>query len=309
MNQKIIIDMDIGDDIDDAFALLLAMHSGMDIIGITTVFKNTEERARIAKLIMKKYGKGYENVPVYAGYGTPLAENNEKYPHTCQYTEDLSSDDLKPNSADPEDAVDFIIESCKKYKEQLTIIPIGPFTNIAKVIQKDKNALSLAGKIVIMGGAYFKQYVDWNVICDVEAAKIMFENLENIRCIGADVTHQLRLDAEDDKKICSYTGNAATEYVKTLYKLWKKNTNSIGILHDPLAVYYAIDESICTCQSSSVVLIDTGLARGITLNVNAYGKHYLNTAYAGFDFSKQHLLAQTVDRERMIRTFIKCFEE
>ena len=309
MSQKIIIDMDIGDDIDDAFALLLAMHSDMDIIGITTVFKNTEERARIAKLIMKKFGGKYKNVPVYAGYGTPLAKNSEKYPHTCQYTPEIDRDDLKPDSNTPEDAVDFIIESCKKYKDQLTIIPIGPFTNLAKVIQKDKDALALAGKIVIMGGAYFKQYVDWNVICDVEAAKIMFESLENIHCIGADVTHLLRLDTKDDEKICTYVGNASAEYVKTLYSLWKENTKSIGILHDPLAIYYAIDESICTCESAPVVLIDKGLARGVTLNVKAYGKSYLNKAYEGFDFSKQHILAKAVDRERMISIFMKCFEK
>ena len=309
MSQKIIIDMDIGDDIDDAFALLLAMHSDMDIIGITTVFKNTEERARIAKLLMKKFGGKYKNVPVYAGYGTPLAENSEKYPHTCQYTPEIDSDDLDPDSSNPEDAVNFIIESCKKYQDQLTIIPIGPFTNIAKVIQKEKDALALAGKIVIMGGAYFKQYVDWNVLCDVEAAKIMFENLENIHCIGADVTHLLRLNAEDDEKISAYVGNSAAEYVKKLYLLWKKSTNSIGVLHDPLAIYYAMDETICVCESAPVVLIDEGLARGITLNVKAYGKSYLNKAYECFDFSKQHILAKEVDRERMIRTFMKCFEK
>ena len=61
---KVIIDMDIGDDIDDAIALLAAMKQGFDIIGITTVFRNTPERARMAKKMLKDFGNGYENVPV-----------------------------------------------------------------------------------------------------------------------------------------------------------------------------------------------------------------------------------------------------
>ena len=69
---KYIIDTDIGDDIDDAFALLLAMEMRLDIIGITTVFKNTPERAKIAKKLTSLYKNGYENVPIYAGYGNPI---------------------------------------------------------------------------------------------------------------------------------------------------------------------------------------------------------------------------------------------
>ena len=81
---KVIIDTDIGDDIDDAFALLFAMKLNYDIIGITTVFQNTAERARMTKKLLSVYGKGYENVPVYAGYGTPLADEERKYPHLCR---------------------------------------------------------------------------------------------------------------------------------------------------------------------------------------------------------------------------------
>ncbi len=86
---KYIIDTDIGDDIDDSFAMLLAMELGFDIIGVTTVFRNTAQRARIAKKIMKLYGGAYENVPVYAGHGDPIGE--PKYPHSrlFQYTPDL----------------------------------------------------------------------------------------------------------------------------------------------------------------------------------------------------------------------------
>ena len=85
---KVLIDTDIGDDIDDTFALLLAMHLNFDIVGITTVFQNTVSRARLAKKILKSFGSGYEQVPVYAGYGTPIDIRREEYP-MCQYSPDL----------------------------------------------------------------------------------------------------------------------------------------------------------------------------------------------------------------------------
>ncbi len=305
---KVIIDTDIGDDIDDAFALLFAMKLDFDIIGITTVFENTVQRARITKKILKLYGNGYENVPVYAGYGTPLAKACENYPDLCQYTPDIDYDEYTPDSTDENDAISFIIDSCKKYKEDLTVIAIGPFTNIARVIERDKDALNLAGDVVIMGGAYFKQYSDWNVICDVEAAEIMFNNVKNIKCLGADVTHKLKISESDDERIIQAKSSDITKYISLLYGKWKKASSSIGVLHDPLAIFYAKDNSVCECETAPIAVIKDGFARGFTLNVKAYTKAYLNPNYYDFDFSRTHTLAKEVDRERVIFEFMKCFE-
>ena len=108
--KKMIIDTDIGDEIDDAMALYFAMSEGFEIIGITTVFKNTDERARIAKRLLKLYGHGYENIPVFAGHGTPIAEEECEYPHTCHFHAELESDEYSPDGG-KDAAVDFLIES------------------------------------------------------------------------------------------------------------------------------------------------------------------------------------------------------
>lgn len=309
MNKKIIIDMDIGDDIDDAFALLTAMELNADIIGITTVFGNTNERARITKKLMKLFGKGYENVPVYAGYGTPLAEKDKDHGHLCQYTPDIDTDDFKPDSIVPEEAVDFIIRSCKTYGENLKIIAIGPFTNIARVILKDKFALNRAGEIIIMGGAYYKHYVDWNVLCDVEAAKLMFESVNNIHCLGADVTHQLKISEKEDTRIEFYSGSRSDlKYLSELYRLWKVQSGSIAVLHDPLAIFYSFEHNYVSSECIPVTVIESGYARGITLNIKGYGKAAYNPEYNGFDMSKTHTVAHSVDRERVIFDFIKFFK-
>ena len=308
---KILIDMDIGDDIDDAFALLLAMDMGIEIVGITTVFKNTAERARLTKKLLKLYGKGYENVPVYAGYGKPLRDDADEKGHLCQYTPDLDDEAYTPDCVCPERAVDFIIECCKKYGKELTVVAIGPFTNIAKVIEKAPDALSLAGRVLIMGGAYFRQYADWNVSCDPEAAKIMFESLKGIHCLGADVTHKLKLSRTDDKKIEEYNGsNPALKYISELYRLWKiERDGRIGILHDPLAIYYSKDPSVCECNSSAVAVITDGYARGITLNLSEYTKAYMNPDFCGYDFTRKQTLAYGVDSEKITKRFMKCFDK
>ena len=304
---KYIIDTDIGDDIDDAFALIYAMEKRLDILGVTTVFKNTVERARMVKKLFSLYKNGYEGTPVYAGYGDSITAKLDTGSHTCQYTDDL--DAYSPDSCDPDAAIDFIIDSSKKYKKDLVLIAIGPFTNVAKIIEKDPEALRRIGGVIIMGGAYFKQYADWNVSCDPEAAEIMIDSLENIICLGADVTHELKISEDDDKKILAYSGdNEAKLYVSKLYELWKDGKEQrIAILHDPLVISYAQDPMVCDTVVAPVKVLTSGFARGMTLNVSAYTKAYMNPYYTEITPLKEHILARSVERERVIADFMKTF--
>ena len=298
---KIIIDMDIGDDIDDAIALYAAMRQGFDIIGITTVFQNTVDRARQVKKMLKEYGNGYENVPVFAGHGVPIDENRLYREHIIHYTKELEEDIYTPDSTDPDDAVNFIVDSCLKYGKELTVVAIGAFTNIAKAIERDANALNSISRVVIMGGAYYKQYADWNVICDVAAADIMFRNLNNLECIGADVTHLMIGERALYENLLNYTGREKGHiYLTELCHLWKADRpHAALLLHDPLVIYYLADSGICKMNSASVVVMTEGYARGMTLNVDAYGKRAFNTeAYADIDENHRCLVAAAVDRDR-----------
>lgn len=307
--QKILIDTDIGDDIDDAFALLLAANMKLDIVGVTTVFKNTVERARMAKKLLKLCGAPYADTPVYAGIGKPLCGEVDLDERTCQYSPDLEDEIYTPDNTDPEAAIDFILDCCRKYGDELTIVAIGPFTNIAAAIKKDAQAISRAN-IVIMGGAYFRQYADWNVWCDPHAAKLMFESTRGIRCLGADVTHKLRLTPTEDAAIVNYRGdNAAAGYVSQLYKYWKGGREwLLGMLHDPLTVLCAVDPTYCEYKSAPVAVVTEGVARGMTVNIPEYGKARMNGNFADFDFAREHSLAHSVDRDAVIARFMRCFE-
>lgn len=307
MIKKILLDTDIGDEIDDAMALYFAMSEGIEIVGITTVYKNTDERARISKRLLKLFGKGYENVPVFAGHGTPVAESEQEYPHTCHYHEALSSDEYAPDGGKDE-AVDFIIDSCERYSDELAIVAIGPFTNIARAIEKNRAAINKAGKVVIMGGAYYRQYADWNVMCDVEAADIMFRGLRNLECVGADVTHQTVLCREEHEAMMSCQKDAAAVEIAELIRLWSVvNPDRYPTLHDPLAVYYAIHPEVCEVDRQTVAVLTEGYARGLTLNVDAYNKAYMNPACRELDGLHGVTVAKGIDAKAFINTFINIF--
>ena len=309
--RKIIMDMDIGDDIDDAIALYAAMRQDFDIIGITTVFRNTVERARMAKKLLLTYGRGYENVPVFAGYGTPMGAAALPARHTPHYTPDLEDERYIPNGTAPEKAIDFIIDACRKYGKELTVIAIGPFTNIAYAIQKGPEALNLCDKVAIMGGAYYKQYADWNVICDVTAADIMFKGLKNLECLGADVTHLMVGEQALYANLLDYQGSEpGHRYLTELCRLWKTDRpNAKLLLHDPLVIYYVADPSICTMKAADVVVMTEGYSKGMTLNVDAYGKRWLNTeAYQNHDETHKALVALAANRESFNSRILADFD-
>lgn len=312
MNEKpkLIIDMDIGDEIDDAFALYFAMKQGYEIVGVTTVYRDTAARARMAKKLLTAFGRGYERVPVYAGHGVSFGGQAplDSDTYLSQYTEDLLDPRYAPDGEDPDGAVDFIIGACEKYGKELTVAAIGPFTNLARVIEKDLAALGKAKKVVIMGGAYYRQYADWNVMCDVEAAEVLFRCTDNLACMGADVTHQLDIGEENSRYLLSLqSDDAAAAYVCDLYRRFHACGRRRAVLHDPLALLYAAEPAVCRMEDACVSVVTEGIARGVTLNVDAYGKGTYNPACAGIDRARKSKVAAEVRREYVIEKFMECF--
>ena len=303
---KLIIDTDIGDEIDDALAIYYAMRREYDIIGITCVYKNTEERARITKRLLSLYGKGYESVPVFAGHGTPIAEEKTEHPHTCHYHEGLNAPEYAPDGGE-DAAVDFIIDSCEKYGKNLAIVAIGPFTNIARAIEKSPESLNKAARVAIMGGAYYRQYTDWNVMCDVEAADVMFSSLSNLECVGADVTHRLPLTREQHEVTLNCQSDGAAIEIGELIRLWSiVNPDRYPTLHDPLAVEYAVNTDVCDTERARVKVITDGFARGLTLNVDGYNKDYMNPVYAE-NRVNEVVVAKDIDAKAFTEKFLEVF--
>ncbi len=304
---KLLIDTDIGDEIDDALALYYAMRQGIEIVGITTVYRNTDERARITKRLLRLYGKGYEKIPVFAGHSTPIGEVAREYPHTCHFSPLLDADEYAPDG-DSDAAVDFIIDSCEKYGEELTIVAIGPFTNIARAIEKAPEALEKARRVVIMGGAFYRQYADWNVMCDVRGAAVMFSALDNLCCMGADVTHKLPLSWEQHGIVRACKKDQAAEEISRLIELWAEaNPDRTPTLHDPLAIEYAIRPEVLWTEKAEIAVVTEGFARGLTLNLSEYNKAYMNPAFSSGYKPRAVTVAKSIDAQGFIEKFVGVF--
>lgn len=251
--RKIIIDTDIGDDIDDAFALLTALANKNDeILGITTVFKNTPQRAHIVKSLLAAAGR---EVPVYAGHEKPLSGkiirwDYEKTDSDGKIRIHHFLDSMRAAKYEEGSAEDFILNTAKKYPHEVTLIAIGPFMNVAKAIEKDKAAFSLLKEICVMCGQPEKDYPEWNIRVDPEAADMMFHSGVPIRCTGLNVTTKCRLLEPQIKRVCSYRAEAV-QLVARMMKIWIESNNKSGQLtryptmHDPLCVLASQYEGIC----------------------------------------------------------------
>src|SRR5579863_4754534 len=166
----ILLDTDIGTDIDDAFAVALILRSPeLDLLGVTTVSGDTQARARlVAKMLWEA---GLRKIPVAAGeQGKP-----SKDPQT-RWASEFSSPQLLKESA-----ADFLKKQFDRRPGEITLVAIGPLTNVAALIRKDPGVARKIKRIVLMGGAIAHGYGDnpkpvpeYNIYADAPAAQVVF---------------------------------------------------------------------------------------------------------------------------------------
>lgn len=301
--KKVLLDTDIGDDIDDTLALLMLLKlKNIEIVGITTVFANTPLRARLAKKILKS--AGLLDIPVFAGLGDPLSHTTDKLRGFVQQTDDLLNSEYAPNNTDVyngNEAVDFILSCAKEYGKSLTILAIGPYTNIAAAYQKDSAAFKNIREAVFMGGCFYEQFIEYNVAMDPEAADIVIGADMEASFIGADVTWQAQLDDIQTKYVLNIRENSLRGYCSELVRLWKEQCWFNPVLHDPLAAYYVSDKSICQTEKLWIVTELNGkYTRGLTLNMDSCFKYLEHKTPR----KKRICCAKSVDVERFIKGFL-----
>lgn len=288
---KIIIDTDIGDDIDDALAIALALESPeLEIMGITTVFKNVTARARLAARMLKMAGRA--DIPVFAGLGRPIVNQVDLEAIPCQYSE--VADGQENGFSDQ--AIDFIIETVMKSESDITLVPIGPLTNIAVAILKEPQLRTRVKAIVMMAGCFYTHCNEWNVRCDPEAARIVFDSGIPIKAIGLDVTFKCQLSKNDVDKLSASTKPSA-RYLPELIKRWRQGGDKCPFMHDPLAVCAIFDQTLLDMRHERIVVETQGeYMRGATYNT---------TGFAAEEPVSSHIMtARTVNAEGFIRLFL-----
>ena len=260
----ILLDTDIGDDIDDAFALALALTSPeIDLRGITTVFHDAHTRALIVCRLLHEVGR--DNIPVASG-----APARPKPDHNGQMQYGLRPCFRKrPERAS---AVEFLYKQLKAHPGELTLVPVGPLTNIAELLRKHPDCKPWIKRIVLMGGAVRVGYnlkpppvVEWNIRCDPKAAQIVFASGVPLVVAPLDATANLRLEAAQRRRLWN-AGTPLTNQLHALYQLWGTRD---PILFDPVAVTLCFTEKFCTMEDMRLTVDGKGMTRIVKGKPNA----------------------------------------
>lgn len=288
---KYLIDTDIGDDIDDALAIGYALRKGLNVIGITTVYRNALTRANTAKELVASSNK---NISVYPGLSAPLSKNVKIFGRT-NYGNDVV------DNHNPEEAIDFIGESAKKYGKDLCLLIIGAQTNLAAAYIKYSEYLDQVGQVVIMGGSFNNQCNEWNISEDPTAAKIVSSSKMNLFYVPFEITAQTGIGEENYERILSYTGDNVLGCVSNMVREWKERNlyKYVPIIHDPCALICYLDRNLCKTKEIDFAVLDEGPGCGLTLNISNFDLTLLPPAE-----SKRITLVSEIDPNKIIDEFM-----
>lgn len=235
--KRVVIDTDIGDDVDDALAIAMALKSRkLQVAGITTMGKYASNRAVLAQKVLEVCDAAF--IPVYAGIETPIVkhmeENEDELPCLCGK---LESDYVKSEMH----AVNFLVQTLQEHPDT-TILALGPLMNLAAAALIAPEVMK-GTNIVIMGGAFESHYQEWNIYSDPEAAAIVLRSGANIKMVGLDVTTKCILEESDLKRLRESPGED-TRYLSSLIETYRHITGNGIMLHDPLVIGEMLDSEL-----------------------------------------------------------------
>src|ERR1035438_8534163 len=241
--QLVIIDTDIGDDIDDAFAVALALRSPeLKILGVITAFGNTELRARLVDRYLAAVGRS--DIPVEVGATTQTDNVMTQAAYARR-----AADRKHP------DGVAFLLDEIRRHPGQITLIAIGPLFNEQAAIARDPATFRKLKRVVMMGGSIDRGYdggngerraaePEWNIDRDPAGAKALFAAGVPIYMMPLDST-QIHLEIPEQGEIYSH-GSPLTDQLTLLYHEWTGAKEwRLPTLFDPVAVTYSFRPDLC----------------------------------------------------------------
>ena len=267
--QLVIIDTDIGDDIDDAFALALALRSPeLKILGLTTTFGDTEMRARLLDRYLAAVGRS--DIPVAAG---PASKTDNVM---TQKAYALHS----PAKAHTDGAA-FILAEIREHPGQITLIAIGPLFTVQAAIERDPATFRKLKRVVMMGGSIERGYdgkngqrrppdAEWNINRNPAGAQALLAAGVPIFMMPLDST-QIHLEGAQREAIFAH-GSPLTDQLTLLYHQWMANPEGQSrtpTLFDPVAVTYTFRPDLCPAKPMRIEVDDKGFTRPVKGAPNA----------------------------------------
>lgn len=257
----VIVDTDIGDDIDDALALALVLNSPeIELKGVTTVFGNTHQRARLAAHLLNVYGRN--DIPVAAGVGAPLLQRHQ--PSGVPQAAIVDRSEVLP-AISSLSAPELIIQTVLAYSGQLTLLCIGPLTNIATALLLEPRSFMAIRSIVMMGGTSGAPFPEWNIRSDAKAAQIVLGAGIPITLLGWNITTRCQMRASDREQLRA-SKTPQIQLLNTLLQVWQRHRPrwhpELPYLHDPLAVMALCKPEFLLFEEMTARVFTQGPLRG-----------------------------------------------
>jgi len=253
MSEKILLDTDIGSDIDDAVALAyLLSNPACELLGITTVTGEAKERAMLASALCGAAGK---DIPIYPGAEEPLLIPQAQ-PLSPQ-ARALGNWDHRTEFPDGQ-AVEFMRRTIREHPGEVTLLTIGPLTNVALLFRADPEAARLLKRIVSMCGAYTNRFantamVEWNAVVDPHAAAIVYKSGAVLhRSVGIEVTSRVTMTSAEVRK--RFTAGVL-KTVLDFCEVWFEE-RSVLTFHDPLAAVTIFHDDVCAFERGTVLDVE-----------------------------------------------------
>lgn len=249
MPVKIILDTDIGTDIDDAFCLAyLLAQPECELLGITTVTGEADKRAMLASVLCKVAGK---QIPIFPGSEEPLIvpQKQKRAPQAAALSK-WDHDKGFPRGQ----AIEFLRHTVHEHHGEVVLLTIGPLTNIGLLFRTDPEIPSLLKGLVMMCGVFTNRLawvgpLEWNAIGDPHATAIVYQAATNIhRSVGLDVTCQVTMQA---KQVREKLHPDLLQPVLDFAEVWFQQSDIITF-HDPLAATSIFDDRICAFKKGTV---------------------------------------------------------
>ncbi|XP_047980670.1 probable uridine nucleosidase 2 isoform X2 [Salvia hispanica] len=281
--KKIIIDTDPG--IDDAMAIFVALQSPeVEVIGLTTIYGNVYTALATRNALHLLEIAGRTDIPVAEGSHVTITKGTKlRIADFVHGTDGLGNQNFPPpeGAQIEQSAVEFLTEQVNLHPGKVTVVALGPLTNIALAIESDPDFVKNVQQIILLGGAFsvngnVNPAAEANIFGDPDAADIVFTSGADILAIGINVTHQVVLTDADRDKLAESSGKFAQYMCKILDVYFGYHHDAYrtkGVyLHDPTTILAAVDPSLITYVEGAVRVQTVGITRGLTLFYNKQKK-------------------------------------
>ncbi|MFS7970790.1 putative inosine nucleosidase [Helianthus anomalus] len=307
--KKIIIDTDPG--IDDAMAIFLALRSPeVNVIGLTTIYGNVYTTLATRNALHLLEVAGRTDIPVAEGSHVSYVKATKlRVADFVHGVDGLGNQNFPQPKSKPieKSAAEYLVEQARLYPGEITLVALGPLTNIALAIELDPTFTKNIGQIVLLGGAFLvngnvNPASEANIFGDPEAADIVFTCGADVLAIGLNVTHQVIL-TDHDRDILAESDGIFAKYLSKILEFYfsyhRDAYNMKGVyLHDPTTILAAVNPSLMTYTEGVVRVQTTGITRGLSLFFNKQKRFNEETEWCNKPTVK---VAVTVDAPEVVK--------